>query len=59
MPDEPDIADDDATKIEKEDLDAKEKKEIREPKERSYYYDDSHGYKDFDPGSEDEEESND
>lgn len=58
MPDEPDIADD-STEIRKNDLDAEKKKEIYAQKERSYYYDDAHGYEDFDPVSEDEEDSDD
>lgn len=28
---------------------------VDEKEERSYYYDDAHGYKDFDPEEEDEE----
>lgn len=34
----------------------KEKRETEESKQkRSYYYDDSHGYKDYDPEAEDDE----
>jgi hypothetical protein len=33
----------------------KEEQQVRKEPERSYYYDDAHGYKEFDPEREDEE----
>jgi len=59
MPNVPGHADYKGDAVEEE-IPGSDKKD-REPEssERSYYYDDSHGYEDFDPESEEKETDND
>ena len=53
MPDKPEKANNIADDIRNGDLEDGNKKE-NSPGDRSYYYDDAHGYEDFDPDSDDE-----
>ena len=59
MPDVPGHADDKSDPVEKETPASDKKDRKPESSERSYYYDDSHGYEDFDPESEEKEPDND
>lgn len=59
MPDEPDNGNDVATQTEEEDLGPEDNEEASSQEARSYYYDDAHGYENFDPNSEDDEDTDD
>jgi len=55
MPDEPESAD----RADKDKLSPNKNGDSSSNDERSYYYDDAHGYEDFDPGDDEEENEED